>query len=448
MPTDINTIKLTGQQQTLLELMLGGVNVFVNGAAGTGKSVLIHEFQNRNIKRTLYLAPTGMAAQTINGVTIHSCFGFIPGILNINTLVQSAMKNKQLFQNVEVILLDEISMVRAEIFEAMNQVMRQCGDPLLPFGGKQIIVCGDFMQLPPVVSCTWHYYQLRRLFHGIYAFNAPAWESANFKIAYLSRNFRQRDFKFQQILQCIRYCVYPDLNKVISELNTNNYTADITDKLCDDKTIFLCSNQQDVKNINQQYRQLYSNAASITSIGRITGSYSEELPVNHTTHLFVGQQVMFVKNEYHNGKVLFTNGEIGIITGVDSNNGNYVAVRTKTGIDKIVYKSTWESCRYRTGQDENGNPTLNKEIIGTYTQFPLISAKAISVHRSQGKSLDNVCIVPGEHGFFNAWQFYVALSRCRALDKVSINRSISNADIQVDEKVIEFYSQVDQEVAV
>ncbi|MDD5598321.1 MAG: AAA family ATPase, partial [Victivallaceae bacterium] len=399
----------------------------------------IREFQKRNPLNTLYLAPTGIAAQNIGAVTIHSCFKFPLNVINMEMLVNAALEERTLFQNTEAVLIEEISMVRVEIIEAIEKVLRRCGDPQLAFGGKKIIVSGDYKQLPPVQADHWIKMQLDLKYGGEYAFMAPVWQKAKFKTIRLTRIQRQQDAKFQGILNIIREGDITNCAAALNEINQRCYYPGR--QIGNDNTVFLCCRNLDVRNMNGiEVAANFFNA--IYSQGIIKGQLPDDLPVPEDLYLYLGQKVMLAKNEYREDGTGFRNGNMGVIVELDERNDLYIRVRLFDGSYRTIFKAEWFNFAYRLGPYQNGRRKVEKEVIGVYTQFPIIPAGALSIHRSQGKSLDAVHIVPGLGGFFTAWQLYVAMSRCKFLETLTVDKLLTPDDLIIDKRVVDFYDSL------
>ncbi|MDD5596706.1 MAG: DEAD/DEAH box helicase [Victivallaceae bacterium] len=433
-----NETLLTDEQNEAAEDMLASGNINLTGPAGSGKTTTINEFKHRNKKELMCLAPTGMCAMNIEGATIHSAFSFPINTINMDILVNAALENKSLFERVDTLLIDEISMVRVEIFEAIEQVLRKCGDPSLPFGGKKIIVCGDFKQLPPIVAEPWIGKQLTERYGGEYAFHAPAWKKAKFKNIILKEIHRQRDKQFLDVLNAIRSGEQDLMYDAISIINKNCYRPNVP---INSNTSFLCCTRASVKEINEKSTMHLGTGRAY--YGKVNGKFPDDLPVEPEIVLHAGQQVMLAKNEYREDGKGFVNGDMGIILEIDPVAGLFVTVQLADGRILDVPMSTWLNHSYRLGRQIGVRKHVDKMVIGSYKQIPMIPSGALSIHRSQGKTLDRVHIVPGPNGFFTPWHFYVAASRCRSMENLSIERYITPADFMVDQRVIKFYNNLE-----
>jgi len=402
-------------------------NIFISGKAGTGKSSFLDYFKENSKKKMAILAPTGVAALNIKGQTIHSFFKFRPRFIAKENIKVKA-KNK-IYKKLELLVIDEISMVRADIFDAIEYFLRLNGPKTgEPFGGVQICVIGDLFQLPPIVS-----YAEREIFFNFYQnsffFASNAYQMANFGHIEFKKIYRQSEEYFIRMLNAIR------------QGNINQKGLDFINKRCvenkqnAESSITLTTTNKVADTINQQkLKELATEEFSYKS--KIIGDFNiseDKLPAPEKLILKVGAQIMFTRNHIYKNWV---NGTIGKVVRLKENE---IIVEVKEdGVPRIfnVKIEVWESISYEL---DSKTEKIKEKVKGQYFQYPLIPAWAITIHKSQGKTLDDVVIDLG-NGAFASGQLYVALSRCRKFEKISLKRKIGFNDIKCDPNVIEFHS--------
>ena len=375
----------------------------------------------------MVLAPTGVAALHVGGVTIHSFFGFAPRLLNPEDI--RVEKNHKLLKAIDTIIIDEISMVRAEILDHIDLALRLSRRSDRPFGGVQMIFFGDLFQLPPVVASPFEKHYFATEYQSPYFFSARVFND-NFipETFELQIQYRQEERRFINLLDAIRsrdvdYDTLSELNSRVVEIKeTAGY-------------ITLTARNNVARKINQaELEDIATRSYRYTA--DIKGNFKEQyFPTSPILQLKVGAQVMFLKNDPHKR---YVNGTVGRIISL-SNDEIKVAV-TKSQQEKtiVVEKSEWEILRYQ--QDLHGGE-IRAKTVGTFTQYPLRLAWAITIHKSQGKTFDKVIIDLGQ-GAFEHGQTYVALSRCRTLEGIILRRPIRYADILVDERIVDFYQRL------
>lgn len=407
-------------------LELGCPLVFLTGKAGTGKTTFIHYFREKTNKRIAVVAPTGVAALNISGQTIHSFFRFPPRIIDTNDIKRAF--NKILYEKLEILIIDEASMLRVDLLDGIDQFLRiNSNNPQLPFGGVQLVLVGDLFQLPPVAPKEeWEILESKG-YESPYFFSAKCIQSCRLAFIELTKIYRQENSYFIQLLNCIREGLNP--TDTINKINTQCYNGN-TNFINDTDITLTCTNKK-ASEIN--YSKLRSiKSQEFTYEGLISGDFNiqkNKLPSPFILRLKVGAQVMFTKND---SKHRWVNGTLGNIK--------------KLGEDKIwvivagkvheVEKVSWETIKYE--YDESEDKIISK-VKAKYTQHPLILAWAITIHKSQGKTLQNVCIDLGS-GAFDFGQTYVALSRCPTINDIKLKNPLSINDIKVDNKIIEIYS--------
>ncbi len=411
-------------------------NLFITGRAGTGKSTLLHLFRNTTRKKCVVLAPTGVAALNVQGQTIHSFFGF-PGKFFGPEEIKKR-KDRRLYLKMEVLIIDEISMVRAEMIDHIDRFLRINRENPEPFGGVQLVFFGDLFQLPPVVASPEEQHFFQTHYDSPYFFSAKVFrendiytEGGLFELEMmeLTKVYRQEARHFIRLLDAVRmgevdYDDLEDLNvRYVKDFNDRNYF------------ITLSPRNAVVDDINS--RELRNLATpEFTFIAELTGAFdAKQAPCEPVLKLKLGAQVMFVKND---PKREFVNGTIGKIVRLDADR-IVVQVEDRDGTQKNleVERQTWDIMRYSLA---DGGANISTESVGSFKQYPLRLAWAMTIHKSQGKTFDKV-IIDLSGGAFEAGQTYVALSRCRTLGGIVLKQPIRPNDIRVDERIVDFYKQ-------
>lgn len=404
----------------------------ITGKAGTGKTTFIRYLCSKSNKTTILLAYTGMASVNIGGQTIHSFFKleprpYIPKDENIPVFSKFSSKRK-IIEKVQRIIIDEISMVRADILEAIDFSLRNNGgNPFLPFGGKQIIMVGDLFQLPPILSDDPVERELfREVYPGEWFFHAPAYRALNPEFFEFQTPHRQiTDPQFVRILDEIRTGEFSETT--LQSLNQRvmpNYRPGDRDFV-----IMLTSINANATNYNKyKLNQLFDPV--VVKEALIEGEFPEiKFPTDRLLEIKRNAQVIFLKND-PGGR--WVNGTIALIDHISE---DYIQVMLADHSIHQVYRHTWENRVYEWDPKKR---TIKSKVIGTFTQYPLKLAWAITIHKSQGLTFDRVMIDLGR-GAFAAGQVYVALSRCRTLNGIVLGRGIRPEEIIVDNRVKNFY---------
>lgn len=401
-------------------------SLFLTGKAGTGKSTFLQLFRRTTKKKTVVLAPTGIAALNVQGQTIHSFFGFPPRVILPKDIKKSSFK--KWFKNIEVMVIDEISMVRADLLDAIDRSLQINRENPLPFGGVQVVLIGDLFQLPPVVASDEERMMLEARYDSPYFFSAQVMKLVDMELLELHKVYRQDNRHFLRLLDAVR------LNQVdwedLEDLNTRYQPTFKPTK----SYITLSPYNAVVNRINQRELANLSTPEYIFSAA-VDGSFDPRLyPADFEMRLKEGAQVMFIKNDVEEGQ--YVNGTIGEVTQLDHQT---IVVETEEGGARKtiqVEQATWEVLKYRPKKDKPDE--LETEVLGTFTQFPLKLAWAVTIHKAQGKTFDKVVIDMGR-GAFEYGQAYVALSRCRTLEGIVLHQKLKPEDIRVDERIVDFY---------
>ena len=403
-------------------------HVFITGKAGTGKSTLLQLFKRTTQKKLVVLAPTGVAALNVGGQTIHSFFGFAPKLMRSHEI--KVKKRNHVLRVLQSIVIDEISMVRAEILDHIDYVLRQVRGNEAHFGGVQMIFFGDLFQLPPVVATRYEKDYFTTTYKSPYFFSATVFERGfRFETMELNVVYRQEERRFVNMLDAIRTGDIDD--QILMEINDR--VADIPEIKKD--YITLTTKNIVAQRINRQELDLI-DAQPLSFPAKINGHFNPAFfPTDAVLRLKKGAQVMLVRNDP--GKK-FVNGTIGHIERLDKDS---IHVRIEKGDKTDVVEITrqeWEIIKYSSPAKSN---EIKTEVVGSFIQFPIKLAWAITVHKSQGKSFGKV-IIDLAGGAFEHGQTYVALSRCRTLEGIYLRKPIRYQDILIDPQIVDFYQQI------
>ncbi len=439
-------------QQALQIIEYTRRSLFLTGKAGTGKSTFLRYVAQHTKKKLVILAPTGIAAINAGGQTLHSFFKlpFHPLLpndsrYNVRNIRKTLKYNNdliKLLRELELIIIDEISMVRADIIDFIDRLLRiYCRNMREPFGGKQLLLVGDIFQLEPVVKeDEWRLMQ--PFYASAYFFSAKVWEQMQLVSVELRKVYRQTDSDFIAILDRIRENAATDADlqainsrATVAEGSPVNSRATAADGspvgTNNGFQITLATRRDTVDYINDQQLQQLDGAASIFK-GTIQGDFPlTSLPAPMELEVKPGAQVIFTKNDKEKRWV---NGTIGVVIGIDEEEG-IIGVVDEDGHEYDVAREVWENMRYTFNEKEQ---KIEEELLGTFKQFPLRLAWAITVHKSQGLTFRQVKIDFSGGGAFAGGQTYVALSRCSSLKGIILEEPIRRADIFVRPEVVAF----------
>lgn len=416
-------------------------NIFLTGKAGTGKTTFLRNLRSNTHKRTIVVAPTGVAAINAGGVTIHSFFQLAPGLYLPGRNIQRDSKSKygfskhkiNILRSLDLLVIDEISMVRCDLLDAIDEVLRRYQDHFKPFGGVQLLMIGDLQQLAPVASDEEMNILNQNGYYTPYFFGSKALQQSEYKSIELTKVFRQADQTFVDLLNNVR-----DNHLDPQTLKTLNSRYKPGFRPSDDEGyITLTTHNYQANDINQ-HKLLMLDTAPHTFSAKVKGEFPEmSYPTEAQLTLKVGAQVMFCKND-PNKK--YYNGKIGRVTQI-SESEVWVESPNEAGSyeDILVTPQEWQNAKYVTKEDSG---EITEEIIGTFTQIPLRTAWAITIHKSQGLTFDRCIINAGQA--FSFGQVYVALSRCRTLEGLVLSTPITSNVPMSDPTIISFNQAIQQ----
>ena len=412
-------------------------SLFLTGKAGTGKSTFLRYVSEHTKKKHVVLAPTGIAAINAGGSTLHSFFKLpfyplLPDDPNLSVqkgriydFFKYNRQTRKLLEELELIIIDEISMVRADIIDAVDRILRVFSHNLRePFGGKQLLLVGDVYQLEPVVKGDERDI-LNRFYPNPFFFSARVFQELSLVSIELQKVYRQTDATFVNILDHIR-------NNTVSggdlQLLNSRYDVDVPEE--EEMRITLATRRDQVDYINERKLAELPGEASVFQGVKMGDFPDSSLPTSKDLLLKPGAQIIFVKNDFDKRWV---NGTIGVVEGFDAEEGTlYVVV--EGGEEYDVKPETWRNIRYTYNEEKK---EIEEEELGTFTQFPVRLAWAITVHKSQGLTFNKV-VIDFTGGVFAAGQTYVALSRCRSMQGIELKKPLSRSDVFVRPEIVQF----------
>ena len=413
-------------------------NLFITGKAGTGKTTFLHQIKKESLKRLVIVAPTGVAAINAKGVTIHSFFQMPFGpilpnqIANTSNAQRKFSKTKiDIIKSLDLVIIDEISMVRADLLDGIDQVMRRYKNRNKVFGGAQILMIGDLQQLSPVVRPN-EWSLLQQHYNTVYFFSSKAYQEANVVSIELKHIYRQKNEDFIKILNEVRNDNLSIASaKILNERYNPNFSPSKGEGYI---TLTTHNNRANLIN-NSELNKLKNKSYFFKA--DVSGKFNENaFPNDEKLELKIGAQVMFIKNDSSPDKRYF-NGKIGIITDISKEN---VTVQCANEIDEIVTeREMWDNVNYSINEETK---EIKEDIIGSFTQIPLRLAWAITIHKSQGLTFEKA-VIDAEASFAHG-QTYVALSRCTSLEGLVLKTPITSNAIINDKTVSVFNESVEE----
>lgn len=423
-------------------------SLFLTGKAGTGKSTFLKYICQNTKKKHVVLAPTGIAAINAEGSTLHSFFKLpfhplLPDDPNlslqrgrIHDFFKYTKAHRKLLEEIELVIIDEISMVRADIIDAVDRILRVYSHNLRePFGGKQILLVGDVFQLEPVVKPDERDI-LNRFYPTPYFFSARVFSQIDLVSIELQKVYRQNDPVFVGVLDRIR-------NNTVDasdlQLLNRRYGTSL-EQPEEDMYITLATRRDQVDHINERKLKALPGE-EITFTGEIHGDFPESsLPTSQELVLKTGAQVIFIKNDFEKRWV---NGTIGVVSGMDLETETLYVI-TDDGKECDVKRESWRNIRYKYNEEKK---EIEEEELGTFTQYPLRLAWAITVHKSQGLTFSRA-VIDFTGGVFAGGQTYVALSRCTSLEGIQLKKPVNRADVFVRPEITQFAQRFNDQQAI
>ncbi len=403
-------------------------NIFITGRAGTGKTTLLDCFRKITKKKIAVLAPTGVAALNVNGQTIHSFFRFQPDI-TLNSV--KYLINQKMYGVIDAVIIDEISMVRADLLDCIDKFLRLNGkDENKPFGGVQMIFIGDLYQLPPIVKEK-ESEIFQKHYKSRYFFDSKVFDKISLEFIELEKIYRQKDQKFINLLNAVR-------NRSVTEddIDEINKRVDPSFEPSNDEFYINLTTTNELSNMINEKELSKIEAKLFSFKGEIKGKFDKSsFPTEIDLKIKVGSQVMLLNNDSGHRWV---NGTIGKVIDIKKDKKEEVIVlELLNGNNVNVSKHTWDI--YKLYYDAQ-KKSLDSDTIGSFTQYPLRLAWAVTIHKGQGKTFDKVIIDIG-HGTFAHGQVYVALSRCTSLNGIILKKPIRKNHIFMDWKITDFLTK-------
>jgi len=430
----VQNLTLTREQAAVYQAIEGTrEHVFVTGRAGTGKSTLLNHLNWHTQKQIVICAPTGVAALNVGGQTIHSLFRLPIGVIADRDIDQNDAVRK-LLNAMDTLVIDEVSMVNADLMDAMDRSLRQARQrPHEPFGGAQVVLFGDPYQLAPVPGDGEERRYFADTYESMWFFDAKVWREADLRIFELGEVHRQHDDEFKFMLNAVRHGrVTAEIAGVLNDVGARR-------PLPEHGAITLATRNDTVNRINaQQLHRLPGHSQA--NEAEVNGDFcGRAFPADERLELKVGAQVMFLRNDValRGEGPRWVNGTIGTVTSLTRE------LRVEVdGEEHEVEPATWEKYRYSW---DPVRKKLEREIVAEFTQFPLRLAWAVTIHKSQGASYDTAVVDLGSRAF-SPGQTYVALSRLTALDGLYLARPLRPSDIMVDRDVERFMAGAMREI--
>ncbi|MCL2390558.1 MAG: DEAD/DEAH box helicase [Endomicrobia bacterium] len=397
--------------------------VFVTGNAGTGKTTFLKYYVTHAQKKTVILAPTGVAALNAGGETVHSFFDFKPDV-TLSKIKKKKLNDNSIYKKVETIIIDEASMLRCDLLDCIDKFLRMNRDAHSePFGGVQMVLIGDLFQLPPVVKKD-EAHIFNSVYKSPYFLSAHSLDCCMLHTVELKKIYRQTENYFVSLLNSVRSGAAGDSELAI--LNQKAVSADKQSLQNKSMSVYLTTTNKKASGINYQYlEKLKSGKIAFVAETENIDEDLNVLPAEYELVIKKGAQVMMVNNDV---KGRWVNGSIGIVEDVKSglhSDKVFICVRFPDGRIEQVEPYKWELFKYKWNDELK---QIETESAGFFKQYPLKLSWAVTIHKSQGKTFDNV-IIDMEYGAFAPGQLYVALSRCTTFDGISLSRPLTKRDI-------------------
>lgn len=418
-----------------------GVSLFLTGKAGTGKTTFLRSIDNECKKHHIVVAPTGVAAVNAGGVTIHSFFQlpfdpYLPDVKELITEYQMPESHKGLnktkmgiIRSLELLIIDEISMVRADLLDAVDATLRRYRRNSRPFGGVQLLMIGDVHQLAPVVTERERPF-MEQVYPSPYFFNSKALQRLNYLTIELTTVYRQQDATFVDLLNHVRN---NQMDKATLDALNSRVATTQAIKQSSNQAIVLTTHNHQADAINRRHMEALTGERRVFE-ATVSGNYPDStMPVERSMEIKIGERVMLVKND-SSGAQRYYNGKLATVTGfINNDDGTFVEVIDDDGDIINVGHERWESLRY-TIDESNGE--ISQEVDGTFSQYPLRAAWAVTIHKAQGLTFDRVAIDAADAFAFG--QVYVALSRCRTLEGLTLTSPLT-AGVAFSDRSVEQY---------
>ena len=412
--------------------------IFLTGKAGTGKTTFLRRLKEECPKQMAVVAPTGVAAINAEGVTIHSLFQLPPQLFlptdearrQLFAEMQMRANKQRVLRNLELLVIDEVSMVRADLLDTIDAVLRHFKHrPTIPFGGVQLLVIGDLFQLSPVVrEEEWRL--LQPFYDGPYFFQARVFRELKPIYIEFEHVYRQTNLEFLSILNEVRNNALTPQSFAV--LNSRVRSLGVKEFRSLEGAITLSTHNSKVDAINRREMEALKGK-EYTYKAKITDTFPESMyPIDEQLTLKVGARVMFIKNDSSTDK-LYYNGKLGVVASLSK---QAINVLCDDGTEVNVHNEVWENIRYNA---DSGSDLVQTEIVGTFTHYPLRLAWAITIHKAQGLTFDRVVIDAADA--FAAGQVYVALSRCRSLEGIVLLNPIPSRALTNAREVLDFTNQ-------
>lgn len=426
---DIESIEILPEYKLILnELEQKNTIIFVSGRAGTGKSTLIHYIRAK-LDKCAVVAPTAIAAINVGGTTIHSFFSMPPRVLNPDEDFPLRSNMVPVIEDLSVLIIDEISMVSPNMIDVINNSLKKARKSDLPFGGVSIVFVGDLLQLPPIVNDKDVGVFYTHRYNSPYFYSADIFSEAEILPIELTKVFRQKDKEFIDILNHIR--INNRHREAVARINRECY-LDKLEKVNDN--ISLVTTNAMAKTINE--KKLKEIAGDLLTFeAKYSGTLKQNqihFPAPDILNLKIGAKIVFVKNN----KPLWLNGTMGTVVGIEDDFLLVQIDETKNIVSVGI--ETWDKVKYTYNYETR---KIESVSIGSFSQFPITLGWAVTIHKSQGMTIEKLNIDLG-NGAFAFGQSYVALSRCKTLEGITLFKPISMSDVKADPTVLEFYNRL------